>query len=187
MTIAGSYPAQQGVDAHGVLLLIANRRGANGNLVTSINGVTPAWLPIANVVDVSSPRMTKTFHDVTPSIPGAWKQAVPGFKDPGTVTLTLLFNPTFGSHGVLLDSYTSDALETFILLIPNENGAHPRWKFTGYVSSLSTSHSAGGIILGRVGLRLTGPVTHEFMNMGTLWPDVSESGSGTPTINLNNI
>ena len=182
MTAAGFYPAQQGVDAHGVLLLVRNRVEFNDN-TGDYSGLT--WLPIANVADVSSPRMTKTFHDVTPSIPGAWKQSVPGYKDPGSVTFSLLFNSMFGSHGILLKSYGSDALEEFRIVYPDRASSGDyeavdlmannatQWDFKGYVSSISTSHSAGGIIVGNVGLKLSGKVTTGSLSMGTEWPEFS--------------
>ena len=163
MTTAGTYPAQQGVDAHGVLLLLSNTV-----LQLPIDDETPDWLPIGNVVDLSSPRMTKSFHDVTPSIPGAWKQAIPGYKDPGSVTFTLLFNSELRSHSILLKSFNDDAKERFRIAVPTtteydydlsgENADWVHWQFDGYVASISTAHQAGGIIGGSVSVRLTGRV-----------------------------
>ena len=165
MTTAGTYPAQQGVDAHGVLLLLSNTV-----LRLTIDGSIVDWLPIGNVVDLSSPRMSKSFHDVTPSIPGAWKQSIPGYKDPGSVTFTLLFNSELRSHSILLKSFNEDTKERFRIAIPssdateydyklsenNPDWAH--WEFDGYVAAISTSHQAGGIIGGSVSVRLTGRV-----------------------------
>ena len=124
---------------------------------------------------MSAPTLSKTFHDVTPSIPGAWKQAVPGFKDPGSVNMTMLFNYAFGSHGLLLKSYRDDVEEQFRIVYPERDAAGDyeavelsltaggipeqsvkRWDFNGFVSSISTSHAAGGIIVGNVTLKLSG-------------------------------
>ena len=196
MTTVGFYPAQQGVDAHGVLLLVRNKDMLE---ITTDAGesITPIWLPMANITSVSSPKMSKTFHDVTPSIPGAWKQVVPGFKDAGTVSMMVLFNSELGSHSYLLNSYKTDSKESFRLWIPARDAdvggeyvdvpldqpeaegsvflATPDatfWEFDGYVSGISTSHSAGGIIIGNLNLRLTGPVKFESLARGSDWPGV---------------
>ena len=221
MTQAGFYPAQQGADAHGVLLLVRNQ-GDIAIITEAGDSVTPLWLPMANVTNVSSPKMSKTFHDVTPSIPGAWKEVVPGFKDAGTVSLTVLFNSDLGSHSYLLTSYKNDTKEIFRLWIPEridstnieddrdyiafvddlsptltsadrlhlieeykvsrigeyvpvrldqagEGASAKFWEFEGYVAGVSTSHSAGGIIVGNLSLRLTGQVKFESLSSGAKW------------------
>ncbi len=181
-TYAGLYPATQGVDSHGVLLLVSNRDDIEIETVEGTT-VTPDWLPVAQIVDVSSPSMTKTFHDVTPAIPGSWKQVIPGYKDPGSVTLSVLFNSSLGSHRLLLESYTNDTKEKFMLVIPeaetedNTNPSSWSWNFDGYVLGLSTSHSAGGIIIGNVSIKVTGKVTTTtgLTVADGLWPDVSDS------------
>ena len=166
-TYAGLYPAEQGVDSHGVLLLISNRDKIEIKTVEGTS-VTPSWLPIAQVVDLTSPSLTKTFHDVTPAVPGAWKKVVPGYKDAGNITVGVLFNLALGSHILLLESYKSDAQESFRIVVPSVSDpdsssgaldARWYWAFEGYVASISTSHSAGGIIIGNVGIRITGDVT----------------------------
>ena len=213
-TYAGLYPAEQGVDSHGVLLLIYNReKRDNMDMKTMLpDDSIPLWLPVANIVDVSSPSLTKSFHDVTPSIPGAWKRVVPGYKDGGSVSLSVLFNLKLGAHKLLLDSYIVDAKETFRVVIPDtpiygpdthvyrprvlpdeehlreddpvliifttpgiiigreSDGWH--WAFDGYVSGISTSHSAGGIIIGNVNIKVTGKVT-TVSSSQVDWPDVS--------------
>ena len=180
-TYAGLYPAEQGVDSHGVLLLISNKDSIE---ITTAEGtsVTPSWLPIAQVVDLSSPSMTKTFHDVTPAVPGAWRRVVPGYKDPGTISFSVLFNLALGSHILLLESYKSDTKEVFRIVIPSisdpdsnsVSDARWYWGFDGYVAGISTSHSAGGIIIGNVGIRITGNVTTGAVSaQDGDWPDVS--------------
>ena len=164
---AGAYPARLGVDANSVLLLISNT-----NLQKQVNSQTPNWLPIAQVVDVNSPSMTKAFHDVTPAVPGGWKKFVPGYKDAGSISMTLLFDSSLGSHSILVDSFRNDALETFRLIIPNNDGTYKYWGFTGYISLISTSHTVGGIIIGSVSIKLTGEIDTSTLVSGTDWPDI---------------
>lgn len=155
---AGHYSPKQGVDAHGALLLIRNESftdiGGNVTPAIEISGNTPIWLPVGQVTSITSPKVTTVFHDVTPAVPGAWKQYVPGYKDPGTVTLGLLYDFNEGSHQYLLDSFTRSKKEEFRLHID----ALRYWGFEGYVSGFSTSYSAGNVVIGNVSFRLTGAV-----------------------------
>ena len=162
---SGIYKARQGVDAHGVLLVVRNATSVE------IGGETPTWLPVAQVVDMKSPSMSKSFHDVTPAIPGTWKQAVPGYKDPGTVTFTLLYEPALGSHSYLLTSFQEDRLESFRIFIDTNS----YWGFTGYVGGIATSYGAGNIISGSISIRLTGEVNTGTMELGSIWPGVTDT------------
>jgi hypothetical protein len=77
-------------------------KGAKAQIRTTAS--PEAWLDIAQVREIGGMDITSEEVDVTTlddNVSGAptdYKDSIPGFKDPGEMPITLIFDPTIASH-----------------------------------------------------------------------------------------
>jgi Lambda phage tail tube protein, TTP len=60
---------------------------------------TPTWTPVGQVQEIGDIAVTAEEVDVTTLDAGDYRDYIQGFKDPGEVELTVIFDPEVATHG----------------------------------------------------------------------------------------
>jgi len=86
---------------------MAKFTGKGGKFQITLIASPPTWVDVAQVREISSATITAEEVDVTTldanvsGLPSDYKDFIPGFKDPGEMSVTVVFDPNIASHGVL--------------------------------------------------------------------------------------
>ena len=67
------------------------------------SGGTPAYVPVAQVQEISGVSVTAEEVDVTTLDAGDYRDYLQGFKDPGECELTVIFDPELAAHDASAD------------------------------------------------------------------------------------
>jgi predicted secreted protein len=129
------------------------------------NTTSGAWVALAEVNSISGPTMSRDTIDVTSldSI-GGYREFIAGFRDPGTVQLTMNFtNSTYTLMKADFDSPTEQNYE----IVLNDD-ASTSLEFIGLVTELPIEIPTDDKVTATVTIKISGQVT---LNSG--------SGSGT--------
>jgi len=126
-----------------------------------------AWAPIAEVNSISGPSMSRETIDVTSlDSTGGYREFIGGFRDPGTIQLSMNFTRTTFDL-MQADFESPDSANYEIVLGDDENTS---LEFVGFVTELPIEVTADDKVTSSVTIKITGQVT---VNSG------SGSGSGT--------
>lgn len=118
--------------------------------------VSSAWAPIAEVTQIDGPDKSRETIDVTnlDSTEG-WKEFIAGFKDGGTVDLTMNF--TREGYDLMDDDFNSNTRQSYQILLPDTENTSI--EFLGLVVNNSLSIQVGDRIMATVSIKVSGPVT----------------------------
>jgi predicted secreted protein len=122
-----------------------------------------AWVNIAEVNSIDGPNKTRNTIDVTSlDSTDGYKEFIAGFKDGGTVNLTMNFSRS--TYDLMNTDYEADELQSYEIMLPDADNTS--FEFTALVVELGLSIPTDDKITSPVSLKISGPV-------------VTESGSGS--------
>lgn len=129
-------------------------RGAYLNLG---DGGSPTLLAqVANVVSIAIGGRTAEEIDFTHLLSvGGYREFRQGFKDAGTLTMTLQFNPAEATHASIEDLLGSGNVVPFEVVIPNGNA---KLVGDGYIQGSDINITVSDPVTAEVTLRITGPL-----------------------------
>lgn len=114
--------------------------------------------PIAEVLDVGGPSMSKATIDAThQKSEEGWKEYLAGLKDGGEVSFQIQFIPTDPTHDPstgIISAYLSDDPEAFKIQFSDLT----EWEFNAHVTAFNPSGPVEGKLGAAVTLKLTGPI-----------------------------
>lgn len=116
-----------------------------------------AWQAIAEVNSISGPTMTRDTIDVTSlDSTGGYREFIAGFRDPGTVTLTMNFTAT--TFDLMKADFESDTAGNYEILFPASGGNYSL-EFVGLVTELPVEVTADDKVTSTVTIKVSGQVT----------------------------
>ena len=77
---------------------MAKFTGKSAEFWVKSSGGTPAYVPVAQVQEISGVSVTAEEVDVTTLDAGDYRDYLQGFKDPGECELTVIFDPELAAH-----------------------------------------------------------------------------------------
>lgn len=113
---------------------------------------------VGDLRSIGSPSMTQEEIDVTTlDSQGGYREMIPGFKDPGELTLTGFFVPDDEGQAELYSVFDSGDLAEFEIIFPPSMGAS--WEFEGFVTAYSTPADLEEAVGFEVTIRVSGKPT----------------------------
>ena len=117
------------------------------------------WEKIAEVNSISGPSMTRDFIDVTSlDSTGGFREFITGFRDGGTVSLTMNFTRT--SYDKMLLDFEDDEPHYYEIVLPDD--VNTSFEFCGYVTELPLEIPTDDKITANVTIKVSGKVTVNF-------------------------
>lgn len=114
------------------------------------------WEKIAEVNSISGPSMTRDFIDVTSlDSTGGFREFITGFRDGGTVSLTMNFTRT--SYDKMLLDFEDDDPHYYEIVLPDD--VNTSFEFCGYVTELPLEIPTDDKITANVTIKVSGRVT----------------------------
>jgi len=137
------------------------------NTFDAIIGSTPAagsafgtateqdqFVTVAQVSDISGPSLSMDTIDVTThDSPGAWREFIAGLKDPGEVSLEIVYDPAGVTHIALKDDITNRTRRNFLIVFPDASAT--QWNFAAYVTDFEPAMGVEDAMMASVTLKLT--------------------------------
>lgn len=112
-----------GLDAFGV------------KLERSDMGSPAVFTPIANIIDISSPELSRVVHDMTAhDSPSGWREKKGGLKDGGEFTVNINYDP--GDHDLIINDLDDEDPRDYRLVWPDGIGS---WEFRAILSGFVAS------------------------------------------------
>lgn len=116
-----------------------------------------AWAAIAEVNSISGPSMSRDTIDVTSlDSTGGYREFIPGFRDPGTVSLTMNF--TGATYDQMKQDFDSEDPGNYEILFP-EAGGNYSLEFEGMVTELPIEITTDDKVTSNVTIKISGAVT----------------------------
>lgn len=115
------------------------------------------WAPIAEINSISGPSMSRDTIDVTSlDSTGGYREFIAGFRDPGTVQLTMNF--TGATYDLMKTDFESDTPGNYEILFPATGGNYSL-EFVGLVTELPIEITADDKVTSTVTIKVSGQVT----------------------------
>ena len=115
------------------------------------------WAAIAEINSISGPSMSRDTIDVTSlDSTGGYREFIAGFRDPGTVQLTMNF--TAATYELMLADFESDTDGNYEILFPAE-GTNYSLEFIGLVTELPIEIPTDDKVTSTVTIKISGQVT----------------------------
>jgi len=125
-----------------------------GTVFQRWNGST--WVKLAEVNSISGPSMTRDFIDVTSlDSTGGFREFITGFRDGGTVSLTMNFTRT--TYDVVFADFEDDEPHYYEIVLPDD--VNTSFEFCGYVTELPLEIPTDDKITANVTIKVSGKVT----------------------------
>ena len=114
------------------------------------------WAPIAEVNSISGPSMSRDTIDVTSlDSTGGYREFITGFRDPGTVQLTMNF--TDATYNLMKADFDSAVAGNYEILLGN--AIQTSLEFSGLVTELPIEVTADDKVTSTVTIKISGEVT----------------------------
>ncbi len=114
-----------------------------------------AWADMAEVNSITGPGMSRDTIDVTSlSSTGGYREFITGFRNPGTVQLTMNF--TRASYELFKTDFESNTLGNYRIVLPDAENTCV--EFEGLVTELPLTIPADDKITVDVTIQISGPV-----------------------------
>lgn len=114
------------------------------------------WEKIAEINSISGPSMTRDFIDVTSlDSVGGFREFITGFRDGGTVSLTMNFTRT--SYDKMLLDFEDDDPHYYEIVLPDD--VNTSFEFCGFVTELPLEIPTDDKITANVTIKVSGRVT----------------------------
>lgn len=115
-----------------------------------------AWAKLAEINSISGPSMTRDFIDVTSlDSTGGFREFITGFRDGGTVSLTMNFTRT--SYDKMLLDFEDDDPHYYEIVLPDD--VNTSFEFCGFVTELPLEIPTDDKITANVTIKVSGKVT----------------------------
>ena len=115
-----------------------------------------AWVALAEVNSISGPTMTRDFVDVTSlDSTGGYREFITGFRDAGTVSLTMNFTRT--TYDLMKTDFESDTAVNYQIVLPDD--ATTSFEFSGLVTEIPLEIPTDDKITANVTIKISGEVT----------------------------
>lgn len=115
-----------------------------------------AWVAIAEVNSISGPSMTRDTIDVTSlDSTGGYRDFIAGFRDGGTVTLTMNF--TRATYDTMKDDFENDSAQNYEVVLPDDDNTS--FEFEGLVTELPLEIPTDDKVTANVTIKVVGQVT----------------------------
>lgn len=119
-------------------------------------GPPAVYQTIGQVSNISLPNPERQVAVInTFDQPGGFSRRVPTVIEPGTLTFSIALDPSLPAHSGLIDLRDSGALVNWRVTFLTEQ----YYTFSGFVSSVSISTEADGIVTAEVTIQLDGALT----------------------------
>lgn len=116
-----------------------------------------SWAAIAEVNSISGPSMSRDTIDVTSlDSTGGYREFIAGFRDPGTVQLTMNF--TGATYDLMKADFDSETAGNYEILFPAAGGNYS-FEFAGLVTELPVEITADDKVTSTVTIKISGAVT----------------------------
>jgi len=114
-----------------------------------------AWSAISEINSISGPSMSRDTIDVTSlSSSGGYREFISGFRNPGTVTLSMNF--TRQTYDLFKTDFESNTARNYRIVFPDTENTI--LEFIGLVTELPLNITADDKITADVTIQITGPV-----------------------------
>jgi len=122
------------------------------------NSDTGAWEDIAEITNISGPTPSRGTHQTTAlDTEGGYHTYVGGFREPGTVTLSMNFNRD--GYELMKSDFEDPDNKNYEILLPDEDNTS--LEFEGLVSECPLEIPTDGIITADVTIQLSGKTNLE--------------------------
>ncbi len=116
-----------------------------------------SWDALAEVNSISGPSMSRDTIDVTSlDTAGGYREFIAGFRDPGTVQLTMNF--TAATYELMLADFESDDDGNYEILFP-ATGENYSIEFIGLVTELPIEIPTDDKVTSTVTIKISGGIT----------------------------
>jgi len=120
------------------------------------NTTSGVWENLAEVNSISGPSMTRDFIDVTSlDSTGGYREFIAGFRDGGTVNLTMNFTRT--TYDLMKTDFEDDAAQNYEILLPDNDATS--FEFEGLVTELPLEIPTDDKVTANVTIKIVGQVT----------------------------
>ena len=121
-----------------------------------------AWEDLAEISSISGPTMTREFIDVTSlDSTGGYREFISGFRDGGTVSLTMNF--TRATYDMMKEDFEDVSSKFYEIVLPdkNEDGEYinTSFEFEGLVTELPLEIPTDDKVTANVTIKVNGKVT----------------------------
>jgi predicted secreted protein len=114
-----------------------------------------AWVALAEINSISGPTMTRETIDVTSlSSTGGFKEAIAGFRDGGTVSLTMNF--TQATYAIIYADFEDDAPHYYEIVLPDATNSS--FEFCGLVTECPLDIPTDDKVTVNVTIKISGRV-----------------------------
>jgi len=114
-----------------------------------------AWVPQAEINSITGPSMSRDTIDVTSlDSSGGYREFITGFRNPGTVTLSMNFTRT--TYEQMLDDFESSTAQNYQIDLPDDESTS--LDFIGLVTELPLTIPADDKITADVTIQVSGEV-----------------------------
>lgn len=115
------------------------------------------WADIAEINSISGPTMSRDTIDVTTlDSTGGYREFIAGFRDPGTVQLTMNFSAT--TYAIMKGDFDIETEQNYEILFPAA-GENYSFEFAGLVTELPVEITADDKVTSTVTIKISGAVT----------------------------
>ena len=115
-----------------------------------------AWATISQINSITGPGMTRDVIDVTSlDSTGGYREFITGFRNAGTVTLTMNF--TRAEYSIMKTDFESDTLQNYEIVLPDTDTT--TLEFEGLVTELPLTIPPDDKITADVTIQISGQVT----------------------------
>ena len=122
------------------------------------NTGTGAWVAIANIKSITGPSMARNNIDTTAlDTVGGYRTFISGFRDPGTLTLNMLF--TRDGYEALKTDFESDLMQNYQIVLPDTDVTS--LAFEGQVTELPLTIPTDDAVTCDVTIKVSGQVVLE--------------------------
>ena len=114
------------------------------------------WVNISEIKNIGGPSKSRTTIDVTSlDATGGYKEFIAGLKDPGGVTLAMIFRRD--TFDIMNDDFEDDTLQNYEIFLPDAE--YTSFEFEGLVTELPLTIPTDEAITMDVVIKVSGEVT----------------------------
>lgn len=124
------------------------------------DGATPteAFTAIASILDMGEiPTQRESIEVTAMDSTGGYREAIPGLKDNGEMTLTLAWTPADTGHIALRSDFNSDTVRNYRIVWSDTGSTQA--DFAGFVMSTGVTTPIGDKVTMKVTIKISGPIT----------------------------
>ena len=117
------------------------------------------WDDVAEINSISGPTMSRDTIDVTTlDSTAGYREFIAGFRDPGTVQLTMNFDST--TYAIMKGDFDIEDEQFYEILFPAA-GDNYSFEFAGLVTELPVEITADDKVTSTVTIKISGAVTND--------------------------